>query len=151
MDAGTEKVAEGLDDVATEFIRWARTQSRELSATAATTLGQLQRSGPARLTDLAAVARVSQQSMTTLIAKLSAEGLVRREPDPNDRRAAVLTVTAQGADLVRARRAARTDRLVPLLNDLAPGELRSIAAAMPALTRLTDALRRSRPTTEVTR
>jgi DNA-binding MarR family transcriptional regulator len=89
--------------------------------------------------------------MTALVARLSAQGLVRREADPRDGRAVVLSLTAAGEELLAQRRATRTARLVPYVADLSPDDLRCIARAMPALTRLTGALRPSSTILEGTR
>jgi DNA-binding MarR family transcriptional regulator len=114
-------------------------------------LTRLQRSGPARLTELATGEGITQPSMTTLVARLVAQGLVDRAADPADRRAVVLTLTPAGAELLARRRADRTDRLAPSLAELSPEEREQIAAAMPALTQLAGAVRRSRTPAEVTR
>jgi DNA-binding MarR family transcriptional regulator len=147
-DPGT--LAGPLDDLLLA-VRTATSDRAGLSLTAAATLGRLQREGPARLTELAAAEGITQPSMTALVARLSAQGLVQRGEDPADRRAVVLSLTPAGADLLAQRRAARTTRLAPYLARLSPDDLRSIAAAMPALTRLTGALRRSPTLSEVTR
>jgi DNA-binding MarR family transcriptional regulator len=147
-DPGT--LAGPLDDLLLA-VRTATSDRAGLSLTAAATLGRLQREGPARLTELAAAEGITQPSMTALVARLSAQGLVQRGEDPADRRAVVLSLTPAGADLLAQRRAARTTRLAPYLAHLSPDDLRSIAAAMPALTRLTGALRRSPTLSEVTR
>lgn len=143
-------LAARLDDLVLA-VRSATAQRAGLSLTAAATLARLQREGPARLTELAAAEGISQPSMTSLVARLSAQGLVRRDDDPTDRRAVVLSLTPAGADLLAQRRASRTARLAPALADLSPDELRRIAEAMPALDHLTDALRRSPTLSEVTR
>lgn len=114
-----------------------------LSRTAAATLSRLSTSGPARLTDLAAAEEISQPSMSTLVARLVGQGLVLREADPDDARAVRLSVTAAGEAKVAERRAARTRRLDTALAQLAPDDAAVIADALPALTRLADALRRS--------
>ena len=49
------------------------------------------------------------------------------------------------------RRAGRADRLAPHLAELSPDERDRIAAALPALTQLAGAVRRSRTPAEVTR
>jgi DNA-binding MarR family transcriptional regulator len=147
-DPGT--LAGPLDDLLLA-VRTATSDRAGLSLTAAATLGRLQREGPARLTELAAAEGITQPSMTALVARLSAQGLVQRGEDPADRRAVVLSLTPAGADLLAQRRAARTTRLAPYLARLSPDDLRSIAPAMPALTRLTGALRRSPTLSEVTR
>ena len=53
-----------------------------LSLTAAATLATLERSGPRRLTSLAAQEGVTQPAMTQLIARLQDSGLVGRDADP---------------------------------------------------------------------
>ena len=114
-----------------------------LSRTAAATLSRLATSGAARLTDLAVAEGVSQPSMSSLIARLVDRGLVRREPDPDDARAAQLNLTPAGTALVAERRAQRTRRLDMAVSGLSPDDVARIADAVPALTRLADALRRS--------
>src|SRR5580693_3339349 len=52
-----------------------------LSLTAAATLATLERSGPRRLTSLAAQEGVTQPAMTQLIARLQDSGLVGRDSD----------------------------------------------------------------------
>jgi DNA-binding MarR family transcriptional regulator len=145
-----DALAGPLDDLLLA-VRAATSDRAGLSLTAAATLIRLQREGAKRLTELAAAEGVSQPSMTTLVARLCAQGLVRRDGDPSDGRAVVLSLTPAGADLLAQRRATRTARLAPYLGRLSPDDLRSIAAAMPAFARLTDALRRSATLTEVTR
>jgi DNA-binding MarR family transcriptional regulator len=125
------------------------TRREGLSRTAAATLSRLATSGPARLTDLASAEEVSQPSMSSLVARLVDQGLVLRRPDPDDARAVQLSLTPAGEALVAQRRAARTRRLDAALAELPPGDVARIADAVPALTRLADALRRS--SKEVTR
>jgi DNA-binding MarR family transcriptional regulator len=151
VSAEPHDLAEQLDDVVLAVFRSATADRTQLSLTAAAVLARLQREGPARLTELATGEGITQPSMTTLVARLVAAGLVDRAADPTDRRAVVLTLTPAGAELLARRRATRTDRLVPHLADLSPDERRRIAAAMPALTRLAGAVRRSRTPVEVSR
>jgi DNA-binding MarR family transcriptional regulator len=49
-----------------------------------------------RMSELAARARLSKQAMTTLVRSVEAAGLVVREPDPTDRRAALVRLTDRG-------------------------------------------------------
>jgi DNA-binding MarR family transcriptional regulator len=150
VNGAPDALAGPLDDLLLA-VRAATSDRAGLSLTAAATLNRLQREGPKRLTDLATAEGITQPSMTSLVARLSAQGLVRRDGDPNDGRAVVLSLTPAGADLLAQRRATRTSRLAPYLAGLSPDDLRSIAAAMPAITHLTDALRRSSTLAEVTR
>jgi DNA-binding MarR family transcriptional regulator len=145
-----EELAQQLDD-AVVALRSATLPRGGLSLTAAATLARLQRSGSARLTELAAAEGVTQPSMTSLIARLADQGLVHRAADPNDGRAVVLTLTAAGEEVLAQRRAERTHRIAGPLADLSPDDVARIADAVPALTRLAGALRRSRTPVEVSR
>ena len=127
----------------------ATTRRDGFSRTAAATLTRLATSGPVRLTDLASAEEVSQPSMSSLVARLVDQGLVLRRTDPADGRAVLLSLTPAGAALVAQRRDARTRRLDAALAELSPDDVARIADAVPALTRLADALRRS--SKEVTR
>jgi DNA-binding MarR family transcriptional regulator len=119
------------------------TRREGLSRTAAATLSRLAGSGATRLTDLATAEGVSQPSMSSLVARLVDQGLVQREADPDDARAVRLSLTAGGEALVEERRSARTRRVDAALAELPDDDVVRIADALPALTRLADALRRS--------
>jgi DNA-binding MarR family transcriptional regulator len=121
------------------------------SRTAAATLNRLQTAGPTRITELARLEGVSQPSMSALAARLIDQGLARRDGDPRDARAVLLSLTPAGAGLVQQRRADRAARLQRALDALDPDDVDRIADALPALTRLADALRRPSPLTEVNR
>jgi len=58
------------------------------------------RHGQERPGRIAAHLRVSPRSVTDVIDALEQRGLVERAPDPADRRATVVTLTASGHDLV---------------------------------------------------
>jgi DNA-binding MarR family transcriptional regulator len=49
-----------------------------------------------RITELATIARITKQSMSTLAAQLEASGYVKKKPDPTDHRAWLLVLTAKG-------------------------------------------------------
>jgi DNA-binding MarR family transcriptional regulator len=119
------------------------TRREGLSRTAAATLARLAGSEPMRLTELAAAEGVAQPSMSALVARLVDQGLVRRGGDPQDARVVLLALTPAGEDLVARRRADRTERLDRALTALSPDDVARIADAVPALTRLADALRRT--------
>jgi len=145
-----DDLAQQLDD-AVVGLRAATLPRAGLSLTAAATLARLQRSGPARLTELASAEGVSQPSMTALIARLADQGLVRRAADPHDGRAVVLTLTPAGGEVLAQRRAERTHQITGPLAGLSDDDVRRIADALPALIRLADALRRPPAPLEVSR
>ncbi|MFJ8467753.1 MarR family winged helix-turn-helix transcriptional regulator [Streptomyces swartbergensis] len=51
-----------------------------------------------RMTDLADAVSFSSGGFTRLADRMAKEGLIRRDPDPNDRRAALAVLTDQGAE-----------------------------------------------------
>lgn len=109
---------------------------RDLSLTSASTLATLERTGPRRITDLAAIEGVTQPAMTVLVRVLEQSGLVERRGDPTDKRATLVAVTEVGADYVQARRRAGADAFVHLIDKLPDDEAAALAAAIPALEHL---------------
>jgi DNA-binding MarR family transcriptional regulator len=110
-----------------------------LSLTAGATLSTLERSGPCRLTALAAHEGVTQPAMTQLVGRLEDQGLAERCTDPADGRAVNVQITPAGLDLLARRRAYRAERLSGLLARLSPAEQAALAAALPALNTLASA------------
>jgi DNA-binding MarR family transcriptional regulator len=126
------------------LFRWLNPPSG-LSLTAAATLATLDRSGPCRLTSLAAREGVTQPAMTQLIARLQGEGLVTRVPDPADGRVVQVAITEEGRAVLSRRRAARAERLTGVLAELSPDERAALAEALPALDVLVGAARDDLP------
>jgi DNA-binding MarR family transcriptional regulator len=139
VDVDRPQLAGHLDDVVIGLRRLTATR-QGLSLTAAATLSTLRQQGPTRLTELAVAEGVSQPSMTTLVARLAVQGLVDRHGDPTDRRAVLIRLTPAGGDLLDRRRAARTGRLTGPLAQLDDDDVRRIADALPALSRLAGVL-----------
>jgi DNA-binding MarR family transcriptional regulator len=109
---------------------------REMSLTALSTLSTLDRSGPRRVTDLAAVEGVTQPSMTFLARTLERSEFVERRTDPADKRVVLITITASGSRYVRARRRAGAEAFALLIDKLPADELAALAAASTALEHL---------------
>jgi DNA-binding MarR family transcriptional regulator len=116
-------------------------QPSELSMTAAATLATLERTGPRRLTALAAGEGVTQPAMTQLITRLADAGLVSREADPADGRVVQVTITDAGKATLTERRAKRARRLSALVAQLSPEQRAALTAALPALDALASARR----------
>ena len=49
-----------------------------------------------RITELAAIAKITKQSMSALVAQLEEAGYVKKKPDPTDKRAWLLVLTPKG-------------------------------------------------------
>jgi DNA-binding MarR family transcriptional regulator len=113
----------------------------ELSLSERSALSRLDRGGPATSSALAKSEQISPQSMGATLAALEARGLVRRQPDPDDGRRIVLSVTDAGQQMLGNRRTARTEQLAQALsNGFTRAELRQLMTAAPLLERLADSL-----------
>ena len=86
--------------------------------------------------ELAEHEKVQPPSMTRVIAVLEERGLVRRAPHATDRRQVVLTVTADGKDLVQRVRRRREAWLAQRLRELTPEEHQVLRAAAPILEKI---------------
>ena len=80
-------------------------------------LWPLRHDGPMRLRDLAERKGVDQSTVSRQISHLVGEGLVRRDPDPADRRACQLVLTDRGQALCRDMIDARRDAIGVALRD----------------------------------
>ena len=56
------------------------------------------------LGELASAIALSPSGLSKLLDRMDASGLIQREPDPDDQRAAFATITPQGRELVRSAR-----------------------------------------------
>ena len=107
-----------------------------LTLTLVAALMTLDRVGPMSATELAAHERIQPPSMTKILGKLEADGLVLRTPHSSDRRQSVLTVTDAGRELIARERGARTAWLSTRLGMLEPAELDILRRVIPVLERL---------------
>jgi DNA-binding MarR family transcriptional regulator len=124
-----------------------RSHPRDMSLTSLSTLATLELTGPRRISDLAAREGVMQPSMTALVSALERSGLVERRSDPTDRRVALVVLTSEGQDHLRARRERGVEDFVQLINKLPADEVNALAAAGTALAHIQrlDEERRDQP------
>jgi DNA-binding MarR family transcriptional regulator len=131
-----ERLTTVIEDFNTIFIRLPSV--RRFSFSTLSVLHTLARGGPMRLTDLLATEQLKQPALTSLVAKLEQDGLVKRRPDPSDGRAMLLSLTSEGRQIVRSRHANRVAQLTRLVEQLTDDERAVLADSMPVLTRLTE-------------
>jgi len=98
--------------------------------------------GPMRLSDVAEAEGMNPTMLSRIARKLEVPALIRRQPHPFDKRAALLEVTPAGRRLFERIRSERTDQLSVELEALGPEERGALLAALPALERLADQLKR---------
>lgn len=136
--SGTDIAAAEVLFVST--VRLAR-RLRQLSDTKLTpsqhsAMMSIHRHGPLTLGALAAHERVAQPTTSRVVAKLEAEGLVRRIPDPDDGRIVRVVTTPDGADLIDAARSRKVAWIAEQLAGLDEVDRAAVVAALPALQRL---------------
>lgn len=101
-------------------------------------MAMISKHGPLRLSDLAQLEGVSAPSMTRTVAELESRGYVVRRQDPDDGRAVLVAAAEAGDAAVLDARATRAQLVAELLERLDARDAATIAAALPALERLTD-------------
>jgi DNA-binding MarR family transcriptional regulator len=100
---------------------------------ALSTVGQ---HGPLTLGELAAREQVAPPTITKVVEKLVANGLVARTADPDDRRVARVAITSKGARQLHTYRTRRTEWLLGRIQGLDDDELIRLAAAVDVLEKL---------------
>lgn len=92
-------------------------------------LGVLSRHGTMRLSVLSEYLHIAPRSTTEVADDLEAKGLVHRHPDPNDRRATLIELTAEGvvtSKAIEAARAADAEQLFDRLTEREKADLTRI-------------------------
>ncbi|GAA1952916.1 MarR family winged helix-turn-helix transcriptional regulator [Kitasatospora viridis] len=90
-------------------------------------LSGLARTGPRSAADLAGEIGLDRSGVTRRATRLEEAGLLRREPDPHDRRATLLALTGDGQQAVAATRRRLAAHIEAALADWPPEEARSFA------------------------
>ena len=134
-----EDVAGSLQLSLRMLLRWIRRHRKDegLGSAESTALTRLDQYGPSSSGELARREQISPQSMGATTAVLEARGLISRQPDPNDGRRVILSLTDTGRQVVAEQRAARTRLLAEAIDDEFDAvELQLLADAVPLLERL---------------
>jgi DNA-binding MarR family transcriptional regulator len=108
----------------------------ELSPSRAAVLSTIARHGPLTPSALADLERLSRPTITRMISKLEAEGLVDRVQDPADGRSWLISLSSDGSALRALRRARRHAYVARLLASADEAERALIAEASTVLLRL---------------
>jgi DNA-binding MarR family transcriptional regulator len=103
-------------------------------------LQTLSEGAPARVNDLAERLHLAQSTVSGLVGQMMASGLVTRDTDPSDRRAAVVRLSSTGREQLDAWERAHVRWIQAALARLDEDDRRSIIDVLPALRRLTEAL-----------
>jgi DNA-binding MarR family transcriptional regulator len=109
-----------------------------LTPTLAVTLATIAREGPLTLGDLAAREQVAPPTITNVVGKLEAAGLVERRTDPDDGRVRTVRLTSAGRRQLETSRKRRNAWLHDRVASLSDDERSRLAAAVDVLERLVE-------------
>ncbi len=122
---------------ATRLARRLRQESGAgLTSSQLSALAVIDRHGPLTLGALAEHEGVAPPSITRVVARLEADGLVIRQADPDDRRVARMTTSAKGDALIAESRRRKTAWLTARIAALEPDQRRRLADALDVLDEL---------------
>jgi DNA-binding MarR family transcriptional regulator len=130
--------SETIDRLRGAVTRITRVFDRQVSAggltrTQLSVLASVDTRGPIGLGELADIEGVNPTMLSRIVGKLEDAGLIQRQPDPDDRRAARVDVTAAGAKVRRKLLAERSRLLAERLAALPDDQVALLLAALPAL------------------
>jgi DNA-binding MarR family transcriptional regulator len=108
----------------------------ELSPTLTAALATIDHHGPLTPSELAERESVRRPTATRSIATLEANGLVARTADPSDRRAALISATAEGRALLKRLRSRKNAYIAKRLRKLDDREIATLDRAAEILERM---------------
>jgi DNA-binding MarR family transcriptional regulator len=111
MDAQTfaDRFAQAHQDIYLHAVRRVRDKREQLTRETAAFLLHLAEAGPMTLTELSRHLDRAPSTLSEMVDHLAAKDLIRREPDPEDGRRALIWLTAHGRE-VQAREMYALDR-----------------------------------------
>ncbi|HZU61429.1 MAG TPA: MarR family transcriptional regulator [Solirubrobacteraceae bacterium] len=133
----TASLATELRVVLGRLVRRLRAEHR-FPVSQATVLSRLEREGPQSVSDLAAGEGMRPQSMAQTVSELESDGLVRRHPDPHDRRRALVELTEAGQSTLLTERQRREGWLARELSALSEPERAIVREALELFRRLAE-------------
>src|SRR5579871_6044104 len=97
--------------------------------------------GPTRVSDVAATEALNLTMLSRVVQKLEGQGLLRRQPDPDDGRASLIETSGPGRRLFERIRSERTDQLSIILDGLSNDKRARVIAVLPVLEELAERLK----------
>jgi DNA-binding MarR family transcriptional regulator len=141
--SGSASAARAARDLRVVFSRLRRrirevARDEDLTPSQVSALTLVGKHGAATASALAAAEGVRPQSMATTLAALEQHGLIRRNPDPEDGRRQLVTLTEGGRERIEGNRQVRAEWLTRALEDRYTEEERqTLIEAFALLERLT--------------
>jgi len=133
-----EEVGRSLHSNAIHLLRDVRTEDSAMGIgpAQASALSAVVFGGPLSLNELAEAEQVRPPTMSRVVEALVREGLVRREANRDDRRSIVISSTDKGTKIIHEGRSRREKRLIKLLSQLDPDDVRCLGKASRILSRI---------------
>jgi DNA-binding MarR family transcriptional regulator len=102
----------------------------------------IERGSGDRAADIASYLGIAPRTVTEALDGLERDGLIRREPDPLDRRVKRLSLTPEGGEAVRATEPVRKRLIEEVFGTLDATDREELARLIAKLTRALDAVER---------
>jgi DNA-binding MarR family transcriptional regulator len=130
-----EPLSEAFWSVARQLRRLAKETVAPLQITPGQSraIGELARHGVMRLSELSEHLHIAPRSTTEVVDGLQDRGLVERRPDPDDRRATLVALTAEGSTVAEAIRKARHEEAEKFFGDLSDEDRAHLARILDQL------------------
>jgi DNA-binding MarR family transcriptional regulator len=129
-----EELAPRLRLAVTRMARRLRQEAgTDLGPSQVAALASVERHGPLSPSELAEIERIKRPTATPIVRHLEAAGLVERVKDPQDGRASILTITADGRALLKRLRERKTAYLAKRLGGLDAEDRRTLERAADLL------------------
>lgn len=133
VESSRDEIASRLASINRQINRRIRAKPDILSYGMSSALAAIERSGPLRPADVADAEHVTRPSISRIVSDLDNRGYILRTDDPTDGRSCALSITSAGRQALASARKQRAHDLQALIDGLSDQEVRSIAAALPAL------------------
>src|SRR5215210_1422480 len=114
----------------------------DLSPSMMAALATIENRGPLTPSELAEFERIKRPTATRVLRRLEDDGLIERTADPSDGRSAVVSVTREGAALLKKLRSRKNAYLARRLRELPDEDVETLDRAAAVLERLLDEERR---------
>lgn len=89
--------------------------------------------GPSRLTGIAEHFAFAPRSITEAVDNLERDGLAAREPDPTDRRAKLVSITAEGKTAIEATKKVKAKVIQQIFGKLTEAQRKDFSALLGTL------------------
>lgn len=113
----------------------ARVQHQGLSMARLRVLYQLTTTSAIRMGELSACVDVAPRTMTSTVEAMERDGLVRRRPDPSDRRATIVSITEAGRRSFHEGQRQQAAAVADVFEALDPGQRSALKDVLDSLLR----------------